>query len=415
MAADDPTKLRSIVKNTFIDFEDDENYEDDFGPKSKSTIGRLQGNKAKEEDQDGTGLPINDMHVIHENSDLRDSLVLDGHTYPERTPKKVGNLTKFTAIQTGDKLDSADFPDDLLKHKDLKPQYLDIDRDPSSIAAEEMWKMGGSADATSNPWSHMPGLFPPGMPGYGYSPSFGGPQPGPPGMSMPGMPPPFYNFMGGGNPFGMTYGDDYYGQHQQGGYSGGKGFGKGKGGKSRGRGSRSKNANPEEEQALIDFERSIGIIREDHFVPEEEKTTLMFQNIPNKFRQTDLLQEINQRGFHGKYDFFYLPMDFQNRCNVGYAFINFVNVEWAKKFEQEMTGVKLSPHSSKKQVVVAHARTQGWQNNVNALRNSPVNAENAPPSYKPLIFDPDTGASLPFPKPEVATLPQVQLRNRRPA
>ena len=57
----------------------------------------------------------------------------------------------------------------------------------------------------------------------------------------------------------------------------------------------------------------------------------MIKNIPNKYTQRMLLQTLD-RTYDGTYDFFYLPIDFKNRCNVGYAFLNFKDYKTIVKF-----------------------------------------------------------------------------------
>lgn len=66
-------------------------------------------------------------------------------------------------------------------------------------------------------------------------------------------------------------------------------------------------------------------------INNDKRTTLMIKNIPNKYTK-DMLLNLIDVNFKNKYDFFYLPMDFNNKCNVGYAFINFIDKNSIKQF-----------------------------------------------------------------------------------
>jgi len=115
----------------------------------------------------------------------------------------------------------------------------------------------------------------------------------------------------------------------------------------------------------------------------DTRTTLMIKNIPNKYDQMSLLEVIN-KNFTGTYDFFYLPIDFKNKCNVGYAFINFIQYETVKKFYEEFHQKKWEKFNSEKVCQIAFARIQGKTSLIENFRNSTLMFEDQ--GCRPLIF-----------------------------
>ena len=115
----------------------------------------------------------------------------------------------------------------------------------------------------------------------------------------------------------------------------------------------------------------------------ETRTTLMIRNIPNKYTQVSVLEEINVK-HRGLYDFFYLPIDFKNRCNVGYAFINFIDATDVAAFFQEFSGSRWKNFNSEKICAVTFARIQGKSSMITRFQNSSLLEKDD--EYRPLLF-----------------------------
>ena len=104
---------------------------------------------------------------------------------------------------------------------------------------------------------------------------------------------------------------------------------------------------------------------------DDFRTSVMIKNIPNKYDQTSLLKELNQN-HHGKYDFLYLPIDFQNHANVGYAFINFVHPLFIVDFYRELKNRKWAKFNSNKKCDIKYGRIQGFEHLINHFKCSSV-------------------------------------------
>lgn len=114
-------------------------------------------------------------------------------------------------------------------------------------------------------------------------------------------------------------------------------------------------------------------------------TTMMLRNIPNKYTQNTLLQEIDDLGFVGQYDFFYLPMDVHNRSNVGYAFVNFMEPQHAERFRVTFADHRFQRFQSRKISSVCVAHVQGLDENLRHFENRAVtHARND--QYRPIVF-----------------------------
>ena len=121
------------------------------------------------------------------------------------------------------------------------------------------------------------------------------------------------------------------------------------------------------------------------------------RNIPNKYQQQMLLEEINI-SHEGTYDFFYLPIDFKNKCNVGYCFINFLDPKHIVAFVKEFNGLRWKSFNSEKVCAITFARIQGKGSMVSRFQNSSLLEKDD--EYRPLLFyssGPDRGKPEPFP------------------
>lgn len=81
----------------------------------------------------------------------------------------------------------------------------------------------------------------------------------------------------------------------------------------------------------------------------------MIRNIPNKYTKKMLLKEI-EKNFVNKFDFFYLPIDFDNGCNMGYAFINFIKHDTVREFFLSFNDKKWKKFKSSKICEIKYAR-----------------------------------------------------------
>lgn len=124
---------------------------------------------------------------------------------------------------------------------------------------------------------------------------------------------------------------------------------------------------------------------------KDKRTTIMIKHIPNKYNMSSILEEF-RNDFKDKFDLFYLPLDKSNNCNLGFAFINFLDPIYIIHFYDEFRGKKWQKFNSDKICELAYAKFQGRKELMNHIyKNCIIKSENT------IFFQDLNSASLELP------------------
>jgi hypothetical protein len=128
----------------------------------------------------------------------------------------------------------------------------------------------------------------------------------------------------------------------------------------------------------------------------EVRTTVMIRNMPNNYTRKMLLELLDLNGFAASYDFVYLPIDFETKACLGYAFINMATPVAANQFWKIFNGFSNWSIPSRNVAGVSWSGPhQGLQAHIERYSNSSIMCDGTPDDYKPIILS--NGVRVPFP------------------
>ncbi|CBI16829.3 unnamed protein product, partial [Vitis vinifera] len=150
---------------------------------------------------------------------------------------------------------------------------------------------------------------------------------------------------------------------------------------------------------------------ESHY--RDSRTTVMIKNIPNKYSQKLLMNMLDNHCIDcnkqvpdggdqplSSYDFIYLPIDFNNKCNVGYGFVNMTSPQATWRLYKAFHLQSWKVFNSTKICEVTYARIQGLEALKEHFKNSKFLCDTK--TYLPVVFSPPRdGRQLTEPQPIV--------------
>jgi hypothetical protein len=115
-------------------------------------------------------------------------------------------------------------------------------------------------------------------------------------------------------------------------------------------------------------------------VSADRPTTVMIHNIPSRYSQSDLMNDLNASGFSGTFDFLYIPIDGNTLGSLGYAFVNFIDPASAAHCMASFQNYPFKRHQRRRPGKVARvsiAHLQGLDMNLRQYENTAVNLPSA--------------------------------------
>lgn len=146
----------------------------------------------------------------------------------------------------------------------------------------------------------------------------------------------------------------------------------------------------------------------------DNRTTLMVGNLQHDLTQLKFVQDLLDSGYRGLFDFVYMPMNFRESGNFGYAFVNFVSHHVAANLMDQMKNPKYAENPSIQKWNIVWSNCQGFDANVERYRNSPLMHELVPMDCKPTVYN-HMGMQVPFPAPtKTISKPRIHRSGPKP-
>lgn len=107
---------------------------------------------------------------------------------------------------------------------------------------------------------------------------------------------------------------------------------------------------PQCAQALFDIRAqcrltNVSTHKSDGEIQKTSNQAMMIRGIPSNLSREDMMDILDNAGFQGHYNLFYMPMD---QASLGYAFVSFLEANCARKFRSMFNGKRLSPTTPEK-------------------------------------------------------------------